>query len=157
MFKRILVPLDGSKVAENALSPAEELAKQFNAEVVLFHAISRVTIYTDVEQPEGICTVCDADDKQKAVVERYLSKLVEQLNSKGVRVSHFISIGDRVPSQIIEYAKESNISLIVMSTCGTSGHAPGVLGSVAEKVIKGGSETAILVMCPKGVGKLCRV
>ena len=157
MFKRILVPLDGSKSAENALTPAEGLAKQFNAEVVLFHAISRVTIYTDVEQPAGICTVCDADEKQKAVVERYLSKLVEQLNSKGVRASWFISTGDRVPSQIIEYAKESDISLIVMSTCGTSGHAPGVLGSVAEKVIKGGSETAILVMCPKGVEKFCRV
>ena len=75
MFKRILVPLDGSKSAENALTPTEELAKQFNAEVVLFHAISRVTIYTDVEQPAGICTVCDADEKQKAVVERYLSEI----------------------------------------------------------------------------------
>ncbi len=157
MFKRILVPLDGSKLAENALSPAEELAKQFNAEVVLFHAISRVTIYTDVEQPEGICTVCDADEKQKAVVERYLLKLVEQLNSKGVTASWVTSTGERVPSQIIEYAKENDISLIVMSTCGTSGHSPGVLGSVTEKVIKGRSETAILIMCPKGVGKLCRV
>lgn len=157
MFKKILVPLDGSKLAENALSPAEELAKQSNAEVVLFHAISRVTIYTDVEQPAGICTVCDADEKQKAVVERYLSKLAEQLNSKGVRASWVTSTGERVPSQIIEYAKENDISLIVMSTCGTSGHAPGVLGSVTEKVIKGGAETAILIMCPKGVEKFCRV
>ncbi|MCX5825993.1 MAG: universal stress protein [Deltaproteobacteria bacterium] len=157
MFKKILVPLDGSKLAENALSPAEELAKQTNAEVVLFHAISRVTIYTDVEQPAGICTVCDADEKQKTVVERYLSKLAEQLNSKGVRASWVTSTGERVPSQIIEYAKENDISLIVMSTCGMSGHSPGVLGSVTEKVIKGGAETAILIMCPKGVGKLCRV
>lgn len=156
MFKKILVPLDGSKVAENALSPAEELAKQSNAEVVLFHAISRATIYTDVEQPAGICTVCDVDEKQKAVVERYLSKLAEQLNSKGVRTSWVTSTGERVPIQIIEYAKENDISLIVMSTCGT-GHSPGVLGSVAEKVIKGGAETAILIMCPKGVGKLCKV
>ena len=157
MFERILVPLDGSKVAENALLPAENMAKQFNAEVVLFHAISRVTIYTDIEQPAGICTVCDADEKQKAVVERYLSKLAGQLNSKGIKTSWVTSTGERVPNQIIEYAKENDISLIVMSTCGTSGHAPGVLGSVAEKVIKGGSETAILIMCPKGVGKLCRV
>lgn len=156
MFKKILIPLDGSKLAENALSPAEELAKQSNAEVVLFHAVSRVTIYTDVEGAAGICTVCDADEKQKAVVERYLSKLAEQLNSKGVRTSWVTSTGDRVPSQIIEYAKENDISLIVMSTCGT-GRSPGVLGSVAEKVVKGGAETAILIMCPKGVGKLCRV
>lgn len=151
MFKRILVPLDGSKSAENALTPAEELAKQFNAEIVLFHAISRVTIYTDVEQPAGICTVCDADEKQKAVVERYLLKLAGQLNSKGVRASWVTSTGERVPNQIIEYAKENDVSLIVMSTCGTSGHSPGVLGSVTEKVIKGGAETAILIICPKGV------
>lgn len=157
MFKKILVPLDGSKLAENALSPAEGLAKQFNAEVVLFHAINRVTIYTDVEQPAGICTVCDADEKQKAVVERYLSKLAGQLNSKGVRASWVTSTGERVPSQIIEYAKENDISLIVMSTCGISGHSPGIMGSVTEKVIKGGAETAILIMCPKGVEKLCRV
>lgn len=156
MFKKILVPLDGSKLAENAISPAEELAKQFNAEVVLFHAISHATIYTDIEQPEGICTICEVDDKQKAVVERYLSKLAGELNSKGVRASWVTSTGERVPSQIIEYAKENDISLIAMSTCGT-GHTPAILGSVAEKVIKGGAETAILVMCPKGVGKLCKV
>lgn len=157
MFKKILVPLDGSKLAENALSPAEELAKQSNAEVVLFHAISHVTIYTDVEQPAGICTVCDADEKQKAVVERYLSKLTGQLNSKGVRASWVTSMGERVPSQIIEYAKENDISLIVMSTCGISGYSRGVLGSVAEKVIKGGAEIAILLTSPQCADELCRV
>ncbi|MEW6408874.1 MAG: universal stress protein [Nitrospirota bacterium] len=152
MFKKILVPLDGSKLAENALDPVEVLAKQSNAEVILFHALSYVTVYTDIEQPAGICTVCEADEKQKAVVERYLSKLAGQLNSKGVKTSWVVSTGERVPNQ-----KENNISLIVMSTCGVSGAYPAVLGSVAEKVIKGGPETAILIMCPKGVEKLCRV
>ena len=157
MFKKILVPLDGSKLAENALGCSEMVAKRFGAEVILFHTIPYATIYTDVEQPSGICTICEPDEKQKAVVEGYLSKLAEELNSRGVKASWATSMGERVPDQIIDYAKENDISLIVMSTCGSSGHAPGVLGSVADKVIKGGSEIGILVLCPKAAEKYCRV
>jgi nucleotide-binding universal stress UspA family protein len=155
MFQKILVPLDGSKLAENALGPAEVLAKQFNAEVILFHAISYATIYTDIEQPEGICTICEVDDKQKAVVERYLSKAAGELNSKGIKTSWDTRLGERVPTLIIDYAREKDVSLIVMSTCGRSGSYPGVMGSVADRVSKGGTEAGILLICPKTAEKLC--
>ncbi len=157
MFKKILVPLDGSKLAENALGCSEMVAKQFNAEVILFHTIKYATVYTDMEQPAGICTVCEPDEKQKAVVEGYLSKLAEELNSRGVKASWATSAGERVPEQIIDFAKENDVNLIIMSTCGRSGPGPGVLGSVTDKVVKGGSETGILILCPKAAGKLCRV
>jgi len=118
MFKKILVPLDGSKLAENAVCPAEGLAKQFNAEVTLFHAINYATVYTDIEQPGGICTICNnVDEKQKAVVERYLSKMAGELNSRGIKTSWDTAIGERVTTLIIDYAREKDFSLIVMSTC----------------------------------------
>ncbi len=157
MFKKLLVPLDGSKLAENALGCSEMVAKRFDAEVILFHTIPYATIYTDVEQPAGICTICEPDEKQKAVVEEYLSKLAEELKSNGVKASWATSAGERVPEQIVDYAKENDISLIIMSTCGRSGHAPGILGSVTDKVIKGGSETGILILCPAAAGKLCLI
>ena len=116
-----------------------------------------LALYTDIEQPGGICTVCEPDEKQKAVVEEYLSKLAEELNSRGLKASWATSMGERVPDQIIDYAKENDVNLIIMSTCGRSGHAPGVLGTVTDKVIRGGSETGILILCPKAAGKLCRV
>lgn len=156
MFKKILVPLDGSKLAECALGCCEILAKQDIAEVILFHAISYATVYTDIEQPMGICTICEPDEKQKAVVERYLSKLTEELNSKGVKASWATSLGERIPDMIIDYAKENQIGLILMSICGSSGHkSPGLIGSVTDKVIRGGSEVAVLIICPKSAEKLC--
>jgi nucleotide-binding universal stress UspA family protein len=157
MFKKILVPLDGSKLAENALGCSEMVAKRFGSEVILFHTIAYASIYTDVEQPMGICTVCEPDESQKAVVEGYLSKLVEQLKSRGVKASYATALGERVADKIVEYAKTSDINLIIMSTCGSSGHAPGILGSVTDKVIRGGSETGILILCPKAAEKLCAI
>lgn len=157
MFKKILVPLDGSKLAENALGCSEMVAKRFDAEVILFHTIPYAAIYTDVEQPTGICTVCEPDEKEKAVVEKYLSKLSEELKSRGIKATWATSTGERVSDKIIEYATENDISLIVMSTCGRSGHAPGILGSITDKVIKGGSGTGILVLCPKAAERYCKI
>lgn len=156
MFKKILVPLDGSKLAENALRPAEGLAEQFHADVILFHAINYATVYTDIEPSAGICTVCQVDDKQKAVVERYLSKVAGELNSRGIKTSWDTGMGERAATLIIDYARENDVSLIVMSTCGRSGSYPGIMGSVADRVSKGGTEAGILLICPKTAEKLCK-
>ncbi len=78
-----------------------------------------------------------------------------ELSSRGIKTSWDTRLGERVPPLIIDYAKEKDVDLIAMSTCGRSGSYPGVMGSVADKVIKGGTGAGVLLICPKAAEKLC--
>jgi len=92
MFKKILVPLDGSELCENALNSAEVFAKQFDAELILLHVVPHVTIYTETE---GRCIdVCEPDEKARSVAEKYLLKRAKELDSKGVKTSWVIRTGE---------------------------------------------------------------
>ena len=67
MYKRILVPLDGSELAKKALVEAEKLAKHFGAEIVLFQVVPFMPIYGSPE----LVTPFIVDEKQKESAEKY--------------------------------------------------------------------------------------
>lgn len=144
MYKKILVPLDGSVLCANALQPAEELAKLYNSEVILLHIVPYATIYTEKEG--SFCDFCEPDQKEQTVAEQFLSKAAEGFRSKGIKVSSVTLTAERPANEIIEYVKENSVDLIVMTTHGRSGFSRLWLGSVAEKVLRGGSEFASLFM-----------
>ena len=141
MYKKILVPLDGSELAKKALDQAEQLAKTFNAEIILLQVVPFMPIYGSPE----LVTPLIVDEKQKESVERYLHNLSEELKSKGLRVTPMVRTGQQVAVEIIDFAKESGADLIVMCTHGRSGFTRWVLGSVAHKVITR-AETPILLI-----------
>ncbi len=138
MYKKILVPLDGSELCVNALEPAELLAKTTGAEVILGHVIPHSTIYTEKEG--SFCDFCEPDKDQRAVAEKFLSKKADDLQAKGLKVSWVIETGESPARKIINFAKENLISLIMITTHGRSGFSHLFLGSVAEKVAREGSE-----------------
>lgn len=141
MYKKILVPLDGSELAKKALDQAEQLARVFNAEIILLQVVPFMPIYGSPE----LVTPLIVDEKQKESVERYLHHLSEELKSKGLRVTPMVRTGQQVAVEIIDFAKESGADLIVMCTHGRSGFTRWVLGSVAHKVITR-AETPILLI-----------
>ncbi len=131
MYKRILVPLDGSELAEKALDHAEKLAEKFGAEVTLLQIVPFMPIYG---APELVVPFV-VDEKQKEAAEKYLSDLAEGLKKKGLLVAAKVKVGMQVAAEIIDFAKGSGIDLIVMCTHGRSGITRWVLGSVAHKVL----------------------
>ena len=141
MYKKILVPLDGSELAKKALDQAEQLAKTFNAEIILLQVVPFMPIYGSPE----LVTPLIVDEKQKESVERYLNNLAEELKGKGLRVTSMVKTGQQVAVEIIDFAKESGADLIVMCTHGRSGFTRWVLGSVAHKVVTR-AETPILLI-----------
>jgi nucleotide-binding universal stress UspA family protein len=148
MYKKILVPLDGSALCANALDPAVNFAKESGAEVTLLHVVPYMTLYT--EREGSICDFCEPDKQQQDVAEQFLSQQAKGLKAKGVeKVSTKILTGERPAHTIIEYAQENKVDLIVMSTHGRSGFSHMWLGSVAEKVVRKGSEFAsvFLIRC----------
>ena len=139
-LERILVPLDGSALAEAALTKAIALAKEATgASIVLVRAAEASTI------PGG-----DPIEAQVAVVkdaEEYLEEIAARVRAGGVAdVSTSVWYGPPAPA-IIEAADMMRADVIVMSTPGRSGIGRLVLGSVAESVLRG-THIPILLLRP---------
>jgi len=145
MYKRILVPLDGSELAKKALYEAEKLAKYTGSEIILFQVVPFMPIYGSPE----LVTPFIVDEKQKESAERYLFNLAGELREKGFKVTTMVRTGQQVAVEIIDYAKESGADLIVICTHGRSGITRWMLGSVAHKVLSRG-ETPVLLIRSKG-------
>jgi len=145
MYKKILVPLDGSELAKRALDEAEKLANCFGAEIVLFEVVPFMPIYGSPE----LVTPLIVDEKQKEAAEKYLVNLSEELKKKGFKATAVVRTGQQVAVEIIDFAKESGADLLVMCTHGRSGISRWVLGSVALKVLTR-AETPILLIRSKG-------
>ena len=141
MYKKILVPLDGSEMARKALDQAEKLAKTFDAEIILFQVVPFLPIYGSPE----LVTPLIVDEKQKESAEKYLTNLAEELKKRGLKVTAMVRTGQQVAVEIIDFAKETGVDLIVMCTHGRSGITRWVLGSVAHKVLTR-TETPILLL-----------
>ncbi len=141
MYRKILVPLDGSPLAEKALLQAEELAKAFSAEVVLFQVVHFMPIYGS---PELVAPLI-VDEKHKEYAEKYLVQKAKEMEAKGVRARGLVKTGQQVAAEIIDFAKTNAVDLIVLCTRGRSGISRWVLGSTAHKVLTR-AETPILLL-----------
>lgn len=130
MYRRILVPLDGSELAETAIPHAELLASATGAELELI----RITLLRFVQAPDGRGYVVQEDgDRQEA--ESYLQEWAQRLAGRGIKVGFRVS-GGNVAEEIVEHASRIKADLIVMSTHGRTGARLWAYGSVAEKVLR---------------------
>jgi len=131
MYKKILVPLDGSPLAEKALDHAVKLAKLFDSEIILFQVVHFMPIYGS---PELVAPLI-VDEKQKEYAEKYLTRLTREIEAKNLKMRSVVKTGQQVAVEIIDFAKESGVDLIMMCTRGRSGISRWVLGSTAHKVL----------------------
>lgn len=131
--KKILVPLDGSDLAEEAILPAEALARALNAELHLV----RVTpgAHARLETPAMAQVFADIEKKEVVEAQQYLKSKGESLHVDGVTAVVELST-DAVADAIMDYAARNKINLIVMSSHGRSGISRWMYGSVAEKVLR---------------------
>jgi nucleotide-binding universal stress UspA family protein len=133
MYKKILVPLDGSELAEKAIPYATELCKG-ETEVILFQVIH---IPLPLAAPDASIAV-PMPDPQELMDEAlaYLEGIAESLRKDGVNAKAVANEQDVTADAIIAYAKENDVDLIVMTTHGRSGLSRLVFGSVAESVVR---------------------
>jgi nucleotide-binding universal stress UspA family protein len=135
-FKRILVPLDGSPLAEKALGLATNLAQKLDSQIILLRVldVSTLTLPTwHLEAPPS--WIVEAHEHIHEEVQNYLKTQQDHLREQGFEVRSLLR-GATPAEGILEVANTQEIDLIVMSTHGRSGLTRWALGSVADKVMR---------------------
>jgi nucleotide-binding universal stress UspA family protein len=146
MYKKILVPLDGSEYSECALDHAKELALSCHiSSVVILYVIEPINpgMY---EVPAQV--IDDAAQKGKDFGVTYLTQVAAKMKAQGLEVETVLMSG-RVTESILDYVKANGVDLIAMSTHGRSGISRMVLGSVADKIVRRSSIPVLLVTPPE--------
>ena len=138
----LLVPLDGSAMAERALPEAAALGKALAAEVILLQVVVPAT---DVIRSGTMTIAADevsASQRQEAL--RYLNGVRTKPLFAGMRVTAAAELGSPAET-ILDFARAHDVGRIVMTTHGRTGISRWVFGSVAEKVLEAADRTVVLV------------
>ena len=140
MYRRILLTLDGSELAEQALPYAIAQAERFRAELVLLQVVepfpsAGALWQADIEREEkqAIRLACD-----------HLKQLAFPVRERGITVETVVNRGS--PNQeIVRYAETNDVDLIVICTRGRSGFSRWLMGSVADRVVRGATVPVLLI------------
>jgi nucleotide-binding universal stress UspA family protein len=146
MFKRILVPLDGSPRAELILSQVARILRRQDAEILLLRVV-------DVPAQIGRVNMAPVRAAQLEEAQKYIQDQTRRLRERGARVDGLVVEG-YPPLAILEIARLKGATLIAMSTHGRTGFARWAMGSVAEMVARTSEVPLLLVRSfrrtPKG-------
>jgi len=131
MYDRILVPLDGSEYSECSLDHVRAVATGCHSgEVILLRVVEPLPQADD----SSLSWREKAEKGAEALARDYLTQMAGGLKSQGLAVRTAMARG-RAAEQILDYARNNNVDLIVMSTHGHSGLGRWVYGSVADRVV----------------------
>jgi nucleotide-binding universal stress UspA family protein len=138
MFKRILLPLDGSALAECAAPHALALAKMTDAEVVVLHVLEERSIEDVVDPMEW--------HMRKSAAQSYVDDVCAKLQTLDAQVECLLMAG--APAErLIEQIDRLHIDLVVLSSRGQSGLVDGSFGAVTHKLLEGVTTSIMLVPC----------
>jgi nucleotide-binding universal stress UspA family protein len=151
VLRHILIPLDGSELAEQVLEPALALGNLMQADYTLLRVVGP-PVATGLEAPGYAVGVGlePALEELKAEAQAYLVRLAERLRAQMLAVQTRIIVGRPPALAILEEAQGQGIDLIALETHGRGGLARLLFGSVADKLLRGAS-TPLLVHRPRGL------
>ena len=156
MYTRILTPLDMSELAETILPHARELARRFDAELILLHvapSLSDMLRAAGPPTPSYVTPIpSDPQFVQQSVESaleagnRYLDELLQKLKDEGLKARSILAQGSAAKT-ILKVCEDEDVSLIAMCTHGHSGLVRTFLGSVADEVVRE-SQLPVLLLRP---------
>ncbi len=150
MYEKILVPLDGSRVAEAVLPHVGWLAGGLKAGVTLLTVVDPLDIKGE-ERPMrryGLASVKMVEETLGAKLKLYLQEVAKSLAVRGVEEAEAVVVAGNISEEILGLAETHGCDLIAMSTHGRSGIRRGLLGSVTDAVVRY-SDIPVLVIGPR--------
>ncbi len=142
MYKRILVTLDGSELAEMVIPHVEVVAEAGYSGVILLHVAPEAEAL--IENGVVVAYADQEAERLTMAAQHYLDRFVERLRAQGITARSLIRFGAPA-AQILEAAREEDADLIAMTTHGRSGVRRLFYGSVAEEVLRGAVIPILLV------------
>lgn len=150
--RRIIVTLDGSPFAEQALGPAEAFARAFAAELILLLVIEPPVPIADPSGLMVLPTTVDAEKRLRESAAQYLTATSARLRNDGLSVATASVDGPTAASAILAQVEAQQADLLVIASHGAGGFERLVVGSVADKVIRGSHHPTLVIRPPKGTG-----
>mgnify|MGYP000338950379 CR=1 FL=1 len=145
MFKRILVAVDGSDTAQQALQEAIKLAQELQAKLRIVHAVDVVNLNLGAEFPNPM-EISDALSKSGLEILRKAQAVAQQAGiAAETRLIEIDTLGHRIPEMIAADAEAWPADLIVICTHGRRGLSHLLLGSVAEGVVRVATKPVLLI------------
>ena len=148
MYQKIMVPLDGSELAECVLPHVAAIAKGCSVKNVIF-----VRVVEPFSLPPGTAIILSEEDMKRidsrnsTEAKDYLKQVVSQLKYDGINVQSEIIVGKPAES-IADYATKNEVDLIAIATHGRSGVSRWVMGSVADRVLRSSCVPVLMVRAP---------
>lgn len=140
-MQHILVPLDGSHLAELILPHAVALGGSLQADYTLLQVIEPPPIESvgsSDQSPEGL----------RDAAHNYLESVAEQMRREGMHVQTDVIIADRTADALLGYTRAKEFDLTTIATHGRSGMGRVLIGSVADAIVRNGT-TPVLLHCPR--------
>jgi nucleotide-binding universal stress UspA family protein len=143
---KIVVPLDGSELAERALPHVMELAQKMRAEIILLRAYALpLSIYGIGEGDYVPNNIDELQAQVRLEAQEYLDAKVEELKAKSVGKVSSVLLDGFAPAEIVDFAKKTPDNMIAMCTHGRSGIKRWVLGSVTERVVQASGDPVLVL------------
>jgi nucleotide-binding universal stress UspA family protein len=156
MYKKIMLPLDGSKLAECVLPHLDFIVRGCEESSVFLVRVAvpahiphgphtdGASIYTE---KEASAAQNQLDKTEKTEAERYLNSLASRLKYDNATLKTEVLVGSAADS-LADFASKNNIDLIIMSTHGRSGISRWVLGSTADRVLRSSCVPVMMIRAP---------
>jgi nucleotide-binding universal stress UspA family protein len=148
-WKTILVPHDFSSSANHALATARDEAKVHGSKILVLHVIELPTQFSadSVIMPDVTGPPISVRDYAVRQAETHLTDLAQRLAKDGTAITTFIRLG-KPTDEILRFATENAVDLLIMGTHGRTGLAHMLLGSVTERVIRTSTAPVLTIRHP---------
>lgn len=150
-LKSIVIPLDGTELAEKAIAPALELGILFNSEFTLVRVVVPAILSTYMPEGAGAYTMTAAleeaaelDRREMEAAKKYLEEVADRMRAKGAKVNTHVVCESRPAEAILAEAAVERADLIAVETHARRGMARMFMGSVADSLVTGSGPAVLL-------------
>jgi nucleotide-binding universal stress UspA family protein len=148
MYQKIMVPLDGSELAECVFPHVDAFISQCQIRTIVFvRVLEAITPAIAGEYAINVEELETREANRKAAAEEYLTRVIGRMKPGGTTLEKEVLVG-RVADRLSEFAETSDVDLILMATHGRSGVSRWVRGSVADRILRAASVPVLMVRAP---------
>jgi len=148
MYQHVMVPLDGSELAECVLPHVEAVATGCNvAKVTLVRVVPPLKLYGGAESHISLEERRRLETDSMQVATSYLNERAQQLENRGVQVESEVLFGN-VLDQLVDFVAKNEVDLIVLATHGRSGVSRLFLGSIADRLLRSAPVPILMIRAP---------